>query len=413
LLFHFIRKSFTNQKKAMALMILSVAVGTAIAASLITLSLEISGKVSRELRAFGANILIAPSVEGLADISGQKRYLRQADIVKAKTIFWRHNILGLAPFLEAQAVISGAEGEEVVIVGTWNEQKLSVPGEKEKFLAGIQTVSPWWEIDGSWPSSDREVVVGSSLAVRHGLAQGNGIRLDNVPFTITGILDTGGKEDTRIFMEIKALQQFKKLSGKVSRVLVSALSKPMDEFAYRNPDTMSQTEYEKWYCTGYITSIAKQLEEVFTGSTARPIWHVAETEGKILSKLQILIYLCSIIAVVASALGVSTTMVMSSLRRVDEIGLMKSLGADSSKVIAVFLSEAVMTGIAGGLIGYLISLFLSGHIGMQVFQSGLAQRSILFPISLGSAVIIAVLGSVLPIRRALKIQPALVMKGAE
>ena len=57
------------------------------------------------------------------------------------------------------------------------------------------------------------------------------------------------------------------------------------------PHTMSQTEYEKWYCTGYVTSIAKQLEEVFLGSTSRPIWPVAETEGKVLGRLKLLIYL--------------------------------------------------------------------------------------------------------------------------
>ena len=77
MLLKIIRKSFLNQKKAMALMIVSVAVGTALAASLINISLEIGGKVSKELRTFGANILIEPKVEGLADISGQKRYLRE------------------------------------------------------------------------------------------------------------------------------------------------------------------------------------------------------------------------------------------------------------------------------------------------------------------------------------------------
>ncbi|MEF9437506.1 MAG: hypothetical protein L0922_01680 [Candidatus Mariimomonas ferrooxydans] len=98
MLFQIIKRSFLNQKKAMALMIASVAVGTALAASLIIISLEIGGKVSRELRAFGANILIEPKIEGLAYISGQKRHLRQEDVIRAKTIFWRHNILGIAPF---------------------------------------------------------------------------------------------------------------------------------------------------------------------------------------------------------------------------------------------------------------------------------------------------------------------------
>src|SRR5512134_2323001 len=107
MLLNIIRRSFSNQKKAMALMIVSIAVGTALAASLITLSFEIEGKVSKELRSFGANIIVEPKVEGLADISGQKRYLRSEDIIKTKTIFWRHNIIGIAPFLDADAHLSG------------------------------------------------------------------------------------------------------------------------------------------------------------------------------------------------------------------------------------------------------------------------------------------------------------------
>jgi len=43
MLLNIIQRSFLNQKKAMALMVVSIAVGTAMAASLITLSFEISG----------------------------------------------------------------------------------------------------------------------------------------------------------------------------------------------------------------------------------------------------------------------------------------------------------------------------------------------------------------------------------
>ena len=95
------KQSFTKQKKAMALMVISVAMGTAVSASLITISLDIKSKVTRELRSFGANITIEPKVEGMADLAGQKRFLREEDLPKAKAIFWRHNIVGVVPYLEA------------------------------------------------------------------------------------------------------------------------------------------------------------------------------------------------------------------------------------------------------------------------------------------------------------------------
>lgn len=414
MLLRLLKRSFSNQKKAMAFMIASVAVGTAMAASLITISFEISGKVSRELRAFGANILVEPRIEGLADISGQRRYLQQEDIIKSKTIFWRHNILGVAPFLESRAMVTGKDYvEEVAIIGSWYEKALPLPGETKTFSAGIKTVSPWWYIEGQWPDTLGKVVVGTSLAERLGITTGDTLVLDDETFYVSGTLETGGKEDEQIFMELESLQAFKHMEGKVSRVFVSALTTPMDEFAYKDPATMSRTEYEKWYCTGYVTSIAKQLEEVFLGAKAKPIWQVAESEGRILERLRLLIYFLTFIALIASALGVSTTMIMSLLRRTEELGLMKAIGADSIRIIQIFLSEGIMIGLIGGLLGYALSVLVSEYIGVEVFSAGFERKSILLPVAVGSAILISITGTVLPISKALRIKPSVVLKGAE
>ena len=108
MLFSILKRSFMNQKKAMAVMIVAVAIGTAIAASLLALSFDISSKVSKELRSFGANIVVQPKLTGLAGVSNQKRYLREEDVVKAKTIFWRHNIMGVVPQLLVRDEQKGA-----------------------------------------------------------------------------------------------------------------------------------------------------------------------------------------------------------------------------------------------------------------------------------------------------------------
>lgn len=420
-----LKQSFFNRKRAMALMILSVAMGTAVSASLVTVALDISGKVTRELRSFGANIIIEPRVEGLADLAGQKRWLSEEDLPKAKTVFWRHNIVGIAPFLISDVTLStgGNSGvspvtRKVEAVGTWFSHAMNLPGEKGVFSAGIESVSPWWDLQGSPPSSDsgnNDVVMGVLLASELNLKAGDTVSLGTTAaetFTLSGILSTGGEEDRQVFLNLERMQRLLGLPGAVSRVKVSALTTPMDEFAYKDPATMSTAEYEKWYCTGYVTSISKQLEEVFRGSRARPIWRVAETEGRVLDRLSLLMYLLTASALIAAALGMSTTMAASMLRRLDEIGLMKALGADSSSIIYIFLTEAVAIGLIGGLLGYGCAVLTSDFIGRSVFQIALTQRGLLFPLSLGSALVIASLGALLPIRRALKVRPAIVLKEA-
>ncbi|NIM04381.1 MAG: FtsX-like permease family protein, partial [Armatimonadetes bacterium] len=136
-------------------------------------------------------------------------------------------------------------------------------------------------------------------------------------------------------------------------------------------------------------------------------------EGRVLGRLTLLIYLLTAASLLAAALGVSTTMAASLLRRLDEIGLMKSIGADSVSISAIFLAEALVIGAIGGLAGYLFSIGVSKYIGYRVFDTAIAGRAMLFPIAILSALLISVLGSILPIRRALRVKPAIVLKGAE
>jgi putative ABC transport system permease protein len=410
MLFNILRRSFLNQRKAMAVMIVSVAVGTAIAASLLALSLDISSKVSKELRSFGANIIIQPKATGLAGVSGQKRYLREEDVPKAKTIFWRHNILGLAP----QLLVRDA-GQNVTVLGTWYRKAMPLPGEKKALETGAASVMPWWSVDGAWPAGDGEVLAGSGLAERKGIRTGDRVVVGGRQLRVSGILTTGGREDDMFVGELSTVQGIFGLPGKVSLVYVSALTTPMDDFAYRDPDQMTKKEYEKWYCTGYVTSIAKQLEDdkVFAGATARPIWPVAEAEGKVLNRLKLLIVLLTAVSLVAASLGISTTMIMSLLKRTEEVALMKGLGANSLQTIVIFLSEALLIGLAGGLVGYALSLGISGYLGYRVFGTALEQKGVLLPVSLGVSEAIAVLGAYLPIRRALRIRPAVVLKGGQ
>ena len=413
MLLSLLKHSFLRQKRAMALTIISISMGAALASSLSALSLDIKGKVSKELRSFGANILVTPKIEGLAELAGQRRYLNEDDLIKIKTIFWRHNILGFAPFLDSEVIVSSnGVSKKVQAEGTWFKKQIQIPGEDSKFETGAMIVSPWWMLEGQEPEGN-SIVLGASLAKELSLKIGDTVRIDGRQYTIKGILTSGGKEDTKVLLDLDEMQALKGLEGKVSSVLVSALTTPMDEFAYKDPKEMSKLEYEKWYCTGYVTSIAKQIEEVVSNSRAKPIWQIAEAEGKVLDRMSILVYLLSGASLFASILGVSTTMIAALLRRIDEIALMKAIGADRGQIIGIFLLEALIIGTIGGFLGYISSLWIAKYIGIKVFGSALEGRAILFPLSIMTGLIISIGGSFLPIRRALSIKPALVLKGAK
>lgn len=409
MLFRILKNSFLKRPKSVFLVFLSVAMGAAVATAFLGIAGEISHKMALELRSYGANILLEPSaVEGGG-------FLREDDLPKIKTVFWKYNITGFTPYLFGVAEFSaGGKKERGVVSGTWFAKQLEVPGE-DPSVQGIRGIAPWWDVQGEWPGGPDEAIVGATLAKRLGLVAGKDldatVRGRTHRFRIVGVVTTGGYEEEQLFAPLVTVQELLQQQGKVSRVLVSALTVPMDDFGKKDPATMSKDEYEKWYCTAYVTSVAKNVEEVMAGSRAKPVWQIASAEGALLKKLNSVMLFLTILALGASATAVSTSLMASMAERSPEIALMKSVGADRFQISAIFIGETLIISVAGGVTGYLLGDQLAEVISRTVFNSTIASPLWLFPTAIISALVVAIAGSVAPLRRALLIEPVRVLKG--
>ncbi|MEN1336023.1 FtsX-like permease family protein, partial [Pseudomonas aeruginosa] len=98
-------------------------------------------------------------------------------------------------------------------------------------------------------------------------------------------------------------------------------------------------EYDLWYCTAYVSSIAHQLEEAISGAEVRPVWQVAASEGVVIDKIQLLMAVVTVAALVASAMGIASLMTSTIMERAKEIGLMKALGARQWQIMLLFYLE--------------------------------------------------------------------------
>src|SRR5579859_1570113 len=126
-------QSFRRQKRSKLLAIAAVTLGVAVATAMITIATDVGDKINRELRSFGANIAVYPEASDLrvnvGDVSikpqAAQLYLNESDLPKIKSIFWRHNILAFAPFLDLQTTLSTANGSRPVeVVGTYFAKQL-------------------------------------------------------------------------------------------------------------------------------------------------------------------------------------------------------------------------------------------------------------------------------------------------
>jgi len=412
-------ESFRRQKRRKLLAGAAITLGVTVATAMIAVATDIGDKINRELRTIGANLVVTPQEDSLdLEIGGVNlkpptdgAFLSEADLTKIKGIFWHNNITGFAPMLPVNVTIArDGKTQDVTLLGTYFAKQVSFG--KEQFATGVRTTDPWWKVSGAWPDdAARGVLVGEKLASRLSVRSSDELTVAGRQLRVSGILSTGGAEDDEIVAPIALAQEILGRPGAVRRVYVSALTKPEDAFARRDPKSLSGAIYDRWYCSPYPQSIAFQLAEAIPHSHAEQIRQVSQNEGAVLTRIEGLIFLITLAALFASALAVSAAMATTIFERRAEVGLMKALGAGKLAVASIFFAEATLLALLGGFAGFVVGGAIAHQIGHSIFNSDISIPPVLLPVILAIAVIVTFAGSAAAIRRAVGLDPVFALRG--
>jgi putative ABC transport system permease protein len=411
----------------------AVGLGVSLATAMLNVMFDVGDKVNQELKTYGANLNVVPrgaslmdelySVEGgegdgAAPSASAGEYIAEADLYKIKMIFWAYNIVDFAPYLETRVRI----GElETSLVGTWFDRHLKLPTGDE-VDTGMTRLKTWWDIEGQ-PGDDGDltgVLIGEALAARLGLGVGDDFKIEapgaapSASVTIRGIFHSGGEEDEQIFGTLQLSQDLSNRPGRVQRVEVSALTTPENDLARRaaqDPGSLSRMEWDTWYCTAYISSIAYQIEVIHPRTPGKPIRQVAESEGRIQAKTQLLMLLLTVLAMACSALAISNLVTANVMERSAEIGLLKALGATNGAISRLLLTEILIAAFLGGIGGYFAGLGFAQVIGQSVFGSAIAVKGLVVPLAALLVFVVTALGSLPAIRMLLLLRPTEVLHG--
>lgn len=363
--FRMILESITRRAKSRAAAVAAVALGAGAASGLVLLLIGVGDQISEELRRHDANIEILPK---------EPLYERDLSRLRHEENRWRNNLRSFVPELRV-------EKAGYVLVGREPDARWTIDG-KPGVLAGVSLGLP--------PGS--RVDVGRSLEV-------------------TGTVSTGGDEDTQIIVPLALAQDLAGKPGQLSRILVSAVVTPeTDEFGRfnRKEKKFSDAQIEKMMCTPFPTNVAREYGNALDAD-ARVIRKVADNEGALLRRIDGVIGILAAAAILAACLSVLATMTASVVDRRKEIGLLKALGATNGTVSALFIGEALLLALPGSLIGYGIGLAAAKSMSVALFGTAVPGSIVVYLVTLATALIITALGVAWPLRRAVALQPQMVL----
>ena len=373
-----LRRSVFANRGRLLVILLALGAGAAITAALLNLQVDAKRRISSDFSSFGPNVIIVPREPDASLSSGA---------TLPETILDQLNLGG--PLEGARAslylvaeVSSAAQPQKPVRLVAAGTRSLQ-PG---KGIAAPSSESQPYD-------SNQHCSAGDHLASRLHLQVNDEVVLRNggreEPCGIAQIWLRGDAEDDQILPSLGAAQRLAGLRGRVSLIQLTLRGTPQE-----------------------MDSYIARLQERFPDVDVRPLHQFTQAQAKIYNRISGILTATVAVVLILTALSVMAAMTNVAMERKNDVGLMKAIGGSVRRVLRLFLAEAALLGLAGGLIGAAIGIVISMGLGKTVFGVAAQPRLIVYPISVALTVIVAILAAY-PLRQLVHIRPASVFRGEE
>ena len=373
-----VRRLITANYGRLFVILLALGAGAAITSALLNLQIDAKRRLTTEFRALGANVIVAPRDTNANSGGGT---LEQGLIANLPTENAGKPVPTVAFLYVIGAVAKAGEihHEAAVIAGTEGQGLTQVrPGRRTEYSADLEKDPAACEV-GAKAATQFKVHAGDSLHLRN---QGR-----EATCKVYAVVATGGAEDTQIFTNLATAQALADLPGRISLVQLSVTG---------TPDSIDR----------FIATLSQRLPV----ADVHGIKQLAEAEGKLYNRISGLLSTTVVIVLFLTSLCVMAGMSNVAIERKNDVGLMKAIGGSVRRVVRLFLAEAILMGIVGGLIGSAVGIVGSIWLGKAVFGVAAQPRWIVYPVSVGITIIVSI-AAAFPLRRLASVRPANVFRG--
>jgi putative ABC transport system permease protein len=374
-----VRRMLFGNRARLLVILLALGAGATVTAALLNLEADAKRRLTTEFTVFGPNVVISPKQGGAASADGQTLSQAVASSVP-------HNLGGarvqLSPVLYVIAKVSQADSQKVIPAVLAGGKSFGVV--RAEFSSHDQPSSPA-------PKNYCRVGVRLAEELRDSADTGilelrNGDRTETCQ-AARDLRSNGSAEDDQIWTDLATAQKLANLPGRVSAIELIVPGKPHE-------------------IQSYVSELQHRLPDV----EVRPVRQFTEAQAKIYGRISGLLNLTVGIVLVLTALCVMAAMANVAIERRNDVGLMKAIGGATRRVLRLFLAEAAVLGLAGGVIGGGLGILVSMYLGKAVFGLAARPRWVVYPVSMGLTLIVAIVAA-FPLRRLAGVRPASVFRG--
>jgi putative ABC transport system permease protein len=373
-----VRRLLAANRGRLFVILLALSAGAAITAALLNLQIDAERRLTTEFRAFGPNVVLVPkdsssTASGTLPESAARSvliHLPSGEIRVSSALYLIADVSVRSSGKATSAVVGGLNPLAFVTIspGSPNHTEANHSAETESVcVLGVRVAR---QLNAQ---QDADLVL--SVSSRRESCR------------IASFKETGGPEDDRIEISLRAAQRLADLPSRISTIELRVPG---------TPDAIRS----------YVADLQRRIPE----ADVRPIRQFTEGEAAIYSRISGILSATVALVLVLTGLCVMAAMTNVAMERRNDVGLMKAIGGATRRVLRLFLAEAAILGLTGGVLGAAIGILLSMWLGKAVFGVAAQPRLIVYPVAVALTIVVAI-ASAYPLRRLANIRPASVFRG--